>query len=444
MDHSINRCKFTTADTGTGSSLTVAARYSAAFFTPAQAGAVDGRRYTYVIQQGNDIEIQQDQVYTTSGTSIARGTPSISIVGGTVGTTKITLDTTQVISFGASAADLMFAQTRGADVVAAGTLVLDTTTGKQVNMTGSTTITAVTLADGQERWVYVSSGTPQITVGASLVGNGGGANITLAVGDLVRFQGYASSVVRFHVIRLSGKSVVAPAAADISDSGAIGRSLMQSSTIAAALTALGLSAPSRQIFLTGSGTYTTPAGVRWLRVRLVGGAGGGSGSGTTAGGAAASGSNTTFSTLTGSGGTAASGTTQGTGGAASGGNIINAPGSDGFPSPAAINASTFYIAGGNGGASIFGGAGKGGNPGSSAGNAGATNSGSGGGGGSGNLFNSGAGGAAGGYVEHLIAPVSATYSYSVGAGGAAGTVGGGGGLAGGNGAAGQIIVEEFY
>lgn len=38
-------------------------------------------------------------------------------------------------------------------------------------------------------------------------------------------------------------------------------------------------APTVQKFTSGSGTYTTPAGVKYIRVRLVGGAGGPGGSG---------------------------------------------------------------------------------------------------------------------------------------------------------------------
>jgi hypothetical protein len=53
----------------------------------------------------------------------------------------------------------------------------------------------------------------------------------------------------------------------------------------------------------------------------------------------------------------------------------------------------------------------------------------------------GQGGGAGGYVEKLITSPAATYTYTVGTGGAGGAAGT---LAGGNGAAGIIIVDEFY
>lgn len=102
----------------------------------------------------------------------------------------------------------------GADIASASTVNLDTATGDLVDVTGNTTITAVTLAEGRQRVVRFT-GTPQITVGASLVGNGGGANITAQAGDMALFRGYAAGIVRFWLIRASGKPVVALGASDL-------------------------------------------------------------------------------------------------------------------------------------------------------------------------------------------------------------------------------------
>ena len=54
--------------------------------------------------------------------------------------------------------------------------------------------------------------------------------------------------------------------------------------------------PTQQIFTSGSGTYTTPAGVKWIRVRMVGGGGGAYGAlaGGGNGNAGAVGGSTTF------------------------------------------------------------------------------------------------------------------------------------------------------
>jgi len=197
-------------------------------------------------------------------------------------------------------------------------------------------------------------------------------------------------------------------------------------------------APTIQRFTSGSGTYTTPAGVKWIRIRMVGGGSGGGGGNNSSG--ATGGGNTTFSTLTASGGAAGASAVSGAvaGGAASGGNVANIPGGSGTGATGTLN-----CPGSPGGSSAFGGNGAGGK--TAAGNAtdAATNSGSGGGGGGGSGAGFGAtGGAAGGYVEHIISSPAASYSYAVGAGGAgvAGTSAGNGGA----GAAGLIIVEEYY
>lgn len=199
---------------------------------------------------------------------------------------------------------------------------------------------------------------------------------------------------------------------------------------------------TRQVFTSGSGTYTTPVGATRINVRLIGGGGGGSGSGTTPG-SGGNGGNTTFSTLTGGGG---AGATQGpgpAGGTAAGGDI-NIVGGRGSGVSNAQNANG--VPGSPGGNGAFGGGGGGaaGVVGQSPGLAGATNSGGGGGGGgSASNVPGGAGGSAGGYVEKLFTAPAATYSYAVGAAGAAGTAGANGDV-GGAGGSGIIIVDEWY
>lgn len=83
---------------------------------------------------------------------------------------------------------------QGADVASAATVNLRTTTGDYVNITGTTTITAITLDKGQERTVQFS-GILTLTNGASLI-LPGGVNITTAAGDTAKFRGEAAGVVR--------------------------------------------------------------------------------------------------------------------------------------------------------------------------------------------------------------------------------------------------------
>lgn len=82
----------------------------------------------------------------------------------------------------------------GADVAAASTLNIDTTSGWILDITGNTNITAITLSNGHYR-VCRFTGTPTITNGASLV-LPGAANITAVAGDMAIFVGYAAGVVR--------------------------------------------------------------------------------------------------------------------------------------------------------------------------------------------------------------------------------------------------------
>lgn len=197
----------------------------------------------------------------------------------------------------------------------------------------------------------------------------------------------------------------------------------------------------------GSGTYTTPANVLWIRIRMVGGGAGGSGSGTASNGAGGAGVATCWNTTgaactspvlsAGGAATATWGSNPSAGGTASGGNVANFPGQNGSGSTNAAGAVPP-----NGSNSLFGGGGAGTLIGT--GGSALADSGSGGSGGGNAVVNGGPNaGGAGAYVEHIIGSPAATYTFSVGTGGAGGTAGTSG-AAGGSGAAGQIIVEEHY
>jgi hypothetical protein len=97
---------------------------------------------------------------------------------------------------------------RGGDVASAATVNLDAATGSLVDVTGTTAITAITLADGRTRWVRFT-GALTLTHGASLV-LPGAANIVTAAGDFAMFRGYPGGVVRCAAYqRASGAALVA-------------------------------------------------------------------------------------------------------------------------------------------------------------------------------------------------------------------------------------------
>lgn len=193
--------------------------------------------------------------------------------------------------------------------------------------------------------------------------------------------------------------------------------------------------PQVTVLTTTTGVpYDTPAGARYLRVRMVGGGSGGHGSGSSGSGAGGTGQNTTFgpSLIAGGGSATAGGSVSGLGASDIGFAGANGSISGGVNSTAPAGAS-----------SPFGGAGCGNNA-ASAGCDAVANTGSGGGGAGGSgTFNPGNGGSAGGYVEALITSPAPSYSFTIGSGGSGGA-GGTGGAAGGKGGSGIIIVEAFF
>ena len=204
--------------------------------------------------------------------------------------------------------------------------------------------------------------------------------------------------------------------------------------------------PSRQIFTSGSGTYTRPVGVRQLRIRMVGGGGGGGGLITAPCTAGGNGGVTSFGAVVSTGGIGGTynnnnsyeGTPGGTGG--SGTASLRIPGGDGAPCGSA-GGSTWYLSSAGGGSALGPGAGYASN---STGNGRSAPANSGGGGsgagGSGNTPNTSCGGSGGEYAELIINSPASTYSYVVGGGGNAGSCVE---FSGGAGGSGIIIVDEF-
>lgn len=84
-------------------------------------------------------------------------------------------------------------EAHGADIASASTINLDTATGNYADVTGTTTITAITLTAGIR--ITRFTGILVLTNSSNLV-NITGANITTAAGDYAIWAGYASSIVR--------------------------------------------------------------------------------------------------------------------------------------------------------------------------------------------------------------------------------------------------------
>lgn len=142
---------------------------------------------------------------------------------------------------------------KSSDVASSATIDLDAINGDFINITGTTAITAINLAEGHKRIVRFD-GALTLTNGASLV-LPGSANITTASGDFAIFVGDASSVVRcVSYVRADGF----PLAASI---GTASGKIPTVGTVSATESLAGLSEQATQIE-TDTGTddtrYITP------------------------------------------------------------------------------------------------------------------------------------------------------------------------------------------
>jgi hypothetical protein len=306
------------------------------------------------------------------------------------------------------------------------------------------------------------------SVGCSVIGRsvnttGNPADIVAATNDLVLVRD--ANVVQFGQVATAGIKDLAVTTAKVADTNItfakiqnvatgvlLGRSASGSGSLEALTAGAGLlvngsgvsalaARPSRQVFTSGSGTYTRPAGCVRINVRMVGAGGGGGGSGAGAG-TGGTGGTTTFGSFTALGGAGGANTVAGNGGlGGSGGTGTASVRIGGSQGGAYYTASVFQTIG-SGGSSPFGGAGQAPNIGTAAlGGSARTNSGSGGAGACpGSNTAGGAGGGSGEYVEFEINSPTTSYSYAVGAAGTAGA----GAQTGGAGGSGIIIVDEFY
>jgi hypothetical protein len=103
-----------------------------------------------------------------------------------------------------------FDQAKGADIASASTINLTTATGNLVHVTGTTTITAITIPSGAMREV-VFDGALTLTHNATTLILPGGANITTAAGDSMIVVGDGSGNARVvSYAKASGRAVVTP------------------------------------------------------------------------------------------------------------------------------------------------------------------------------------------------------------------------------------------
>jgi hypothetical protein len=128
-----------------------------------------------------------------AGTGVYRA--SAGVLGlAVLGVLRFSLSATGATVVGTLTVDGLLNEKHGADIASANTINLTTATGNLVDVTGTTTITTITLVEGAERTVRFT-GALTLTNGASLV-LPGGINIKTVAGDCATFRGYAAGVVR--------------------------------------------------------------------------------------------------------------------------------------------------------------------------------------------------------------------------------------------------------
>jgi hypothetical protein len=324
---------------------------------------------------------------------------------------------------------------KGADIASATTLNLTTATGNGVHVTGTTTITGVTLGSGMLRLV-VFDGILTLTHNATTNNLPGAANITTAAGDRAIYWADGTTVYCMVYMPAAGyqEKMAAASQGEMEAGTEAALRSMSPLRVAQAIAAQAGGTTLTRTTFTASGNLTFPAGVTqaWVTGQGCGGGGGGS----TAGG---DGGTTTFGpnggavvlTLAGGiKGLAYSSITGGAGGAG-GGSGIN-KGKDGtngqYKTEIGGGVNPQYYAnslGGDGGQGMFANLGSGGR-------------------GSDGTGLSGAGGGGGGAGEQCFSfPVTVTaaqWDVIIGSGGTAGTTSGAG-TASAAGQAGFFIVE---
>jgi hypothetical protein len=177
-------------------------QWASSGFTPTYVSTTS---FTVVGDQTTDLHVGRRLQFTvTAGTVYGEILTSAYT---TLTTVTVLMDGTQTLDSGLSAVNVSILRAdqraiprtltnnkHGADIASASTINLNNASGDLVDVTGTTTITAITLADGSERTVRFT-GALTLTHGASLV-LPTSANITTAAGDFAVFRGYASGVVR--------------------------------------------------------------------------------------------------------------------------------------------------------------------------------------------------------------------------------------------------------
>ena len=148
---------------------------------------------------------------TVAGTlagAAATFSTTLGVTGAITGSSTITAAGLVAANLGLNVAGAPLNTPAEVNVASAATLDINTAASNKINVTGTTTITAITLGDGRFRLVRFA-GALTLTNGASLI-LPTAANITTVAGDTALFAGEAAGVVRcMHYQRADGSALAA-------------------------------------------------------------------------------------------------------------------------------------------------------------------------------------------------------------------------------------------
>jgi hypothetical protein len=289
MSDMVNLVRVLTSATGNSTPITLGTAYSQLFMTPAEAGAVNGRTYTYLIVDANNWELGKG-VYTSSGNTLARTTILASRNAGTLGTSRISLSGTAQVRFVQAAEDIGgLGGTRSVTLTT--DAIASTDRGRAIAYSNASAI-AVSLAqagtagffDGWATWIKnTGAGAVTITPATSTINGAATLVLPTNIGAFIWSDG-----TNYHALMLPiGRPLLA--ANNLSDLAnadtalgnlggtTLGKSLFKAATAAAARTSAGAVGAVRSQVFTSSGTYTPDPHLLYAVIECLGGGGGGGG-----------------------------------------------------------------------------------------------------------------------------------------------------------------------
>lgn len=210
----LDRVYLNTATVGTGT-ITLGAAKSNAFCIMSEAGAVNGGTFTFILEDGTDFEISQG-VYASAGPTMTRATVLLSKIGGTAGTTKLTLSGAATMRIIAAKEDLTDTSLLQSGTMA--TARLGSGTANSTTFLRGDQTYAVPLLNGLVSYqLLTSTQTVTIPAGATRAeirlvgggGGGGGAKATACVTNAAGGPGAAGAALRKFLTGLTPGNTIA-------------------------------------------------------------------------------------------------------------------------------------------------------------------------------------------------------------------------------------------